>query len=218
MDLSVSTCPSCMSWLGHHGSWTISDVSFHGSPVIVPKQYRLDHSRHYCSTNVFFKEDWRRAGLGLKLGRKYSHLLDGSFQNQEGKNDIYTMGCYGIGVGRTVAAAIEQNHDKYGIKWPKAIAPFDVAIVPMNMHKSQRVQETAQNIYQQLQSSNMDVLFDDRKERPGVMLNDMELIGIPQLIIIGERSLDRGVVEIKDRHTGEKTEVTLDNLLSHLQN
>lgn len=154
----------------------------------------------------------------FQLGTQYSEAMNAHVLDEQGKAKTLQMGCYGIGVSRIVAAAIEQNHDKYGIKWPKAIAPFDAAIVPMNMHKSQRVQETAQGMYQQLQSSNIDVLFDDRKERPGVMLNDMELIGIPKLIIIGERSLDRGVVEIKDRHTGEKTEVTLDNLLSHLQN
>ena len=105
------------------------------------------------------------------------------------------MGCYGIGVSRTVAAAIEQNHDERGIIWPDPIAPFQVVIVPMSMHKSYRVREAAEKIYQQLLDANIDVLFDDRKERPGVMFADMELVGIPHHIVIGERNLDNRQVE-----------------------
>jgi len=134
--------------------------------------------------------------------------------NEGGKNQTLTMGCYGIGVSRIVAAAIEQNHDKYGIKWPKAIAPFQVAIVPMNMAKSARVKETAEALYEQLNQAGIEVLFDDRKERPGVMFADHELIGTPLLLIVGERNLDNQQIEIKNRVTGEKSLMAIDEVMS----
>ena len=134
--------------------------------------------------------------------------------DENGKHKILSMGCYGIGVSRIVAAAIEQNHDKYGIKWPSAIAPFQVAIVPMNMAKSVRVKETAEQMYTQLQQAGIEVLFDDRKERPGVMFADHELIGTPYLLIIGERNLDNQEIEVKNRITGEKSMMAIDNIMS----
>ena len=124
--------------------------------------------------------------------------------DENGKHQVLNMGCYGIGVSRIVAAAIEQNHDKYGIIWPDAIAPFKVAIVPMNMHKSHRIQQVAEQMYAQLKAAGIEVLFDDRKERPGVMFNDMELVGVPHTIVIGERNLDEQKVEYKNRRSGEK--------------
>ena len=123
---------------------------------------------------------------------------------ETGKHQTLTMGCYGIGVSRIVAAAIEQNHDKFGIKWPDPIAPFKIAVIPMNMHKSHRIKEAAEKLYEELLALGVEVLFDDRKERPGVMFNDMELIGIPHSIVIGERNLDNQQVEYKNRRTGEK--------------
>ena len=128
------------------------------------------------------------------------------------------MGCYGIGVTRIVAAAIEQNHDKFGIKWPSALAPFQVAIVPMNMHKSHRIPAIAEGVYNKLQEAGIEVLFDDRKERPGVMFNDMELIGIPHQIVIGERNLDNNQIEYKNRHTGEKQLLDIDDALEFILN
>jgi prolyl-tRNA synthetase len=127
------------------------------------------------------------------------------------------MGCYGIGVSRVVAAAIEQNNDKYGIIWPDAIAPFQVAIVPMNMHKSERVQQAAEQLYTELKALGVDVLFDDRKERPGVMFSDMELIGVPHTIIIGDRSMDEGNFEYKNRRSGEKSAVKMDEVVEFLK-
>ena len=115
----------------------------------------------------------------FQLGTKYSEALKASVQGEDGRNQILTMGCYGIGVTRVVAAAIEQNYDERGIVWPDAIAPFQVAILPMNMHKSFRVQELAEKLYSELRAQGIEVLLDDRKERPGVMFADMELIGIP---------------------------------------
>ncbi|WP_420933384.1 proline--tRNA ligase [Alteromonas sp. A081] len=140
----------------------------------------------------------------FQLGRKYSEAMNCGVLSETGKHQTLTMGCYGIGVSRIVAAAIEQNHDKFGIKWPDAIAPFKVAVIPMNMHKSHRIKETAEALYQELLALGVDVLFDDRKERPGVMFNDMELIGIPHSIVIGERNLDNQQVEYKNRRTGDK--------------
>ncbi|NQY89757.1 MAG: proline--tRNA ligase [Colwellia sp.] len=150
----------------------------------------------------------------FQLGTKYAEAMGCSVLNEGGRNQILTMGCYGIGVSRIVAAAIEQNHDKYGIKWPKAIAPFQVAIVPMNMAKSARVKETAEALYEQLNQAGIEVLFDDRKERPGVMFADHELMGTPLLLIIGERNLDAQQIEVKNRITGEKSLLAIDEIMS----
>jgi len=150
----------------------------------------------------------------FQLGTKYAKAMNCAVLNEGGKNQTLTMGCYGIGVSRIVAAAIEQNHDEYGIKWPKAIAPFQAAIVPMNMAKSARVKETAEALYEQFQQAGIDVLFDDRKERPGVMFADHELMGTPYLLIIGERNLDAQQIECKNRITGEKSLIAIDDVMS----
>ena len=150
----------------------------------------------------------------FQLGSKYAQAMNCAVLNEGGKNQTLTMGCYGIGVSRIVAAAIEQNHDQYGIKWPTAIAPFQVAIVPMNMAKSARVKETADALYAQLNQAGIEVLFDDRKERPGVMFADHELMGTPLLLIIGERNLDAQQVEVKNRITGEKSLIAIADVMS----
>jgi len=150
----------------------------------------------------------------FQLGQKYAKAMNCGVLTEAGKNQTLTMGCYGIGVSRIVAAAIEQNHDKYGIKWPQAIAPFQAAIVPMNMAKSARVKETAETLYQTLQDANIEVLFVDRKERPGVMFADHELIGTPYLLIIGERNLDNHQIELKNRITGEKSLINIDDVMT----
>ena len=146
----------------------------------------------------------------FQLGNKYSQAMNCGVLDENGKFQVLTMGCYGIGVSRIVAAAIEQNHDQYGIIWPDAIAPFRVAIIPMNMHKSPRIQEVAEKLYTELKAAGVDVLLDDRKERPGVMFNDMELIGVPHTIVIGERNLDDKKVEYKNRRSGEKQMLDID--------
>ncbi len=153
----------------------------------------------------------------FQLGEKYAAAMKAGVLNEEGKHQIMTMGCYGVGVSRIVAAAIEQNHDEYGITWPDAIAPFQVALVPMNMHKSVRIQEATEQLYKELQAAGFEVLFDDRKERPGVMFADMELLGVPHHIVIGERNLDERKVEYKNRRTGEKSLLNLDEVLATLQ-
>ncbi|RUO51003.1 proline--tRNA ligase [Pseudidiomarina aquimaris] len=153
----------------------------------------------------------------FQLGKKYSDAMKVGVLTESGKHENLMMGCYGIGVSRIVAAAIEQNHDKFGITWPAALAPFQVAIVPMNMHKSVRVQETAEQLYSELKAAGVDVLFDDRKERPGVMFADMELIGVPHQIVIGERNLDEQAVEYKNRRSGEKTKVAISEAVATVQ-
>ncbi|QOL15730.1 proline--tRNA ligase [Dickeya dianthicola] len=152
----------------------------------------------------------------FQLGKKYSEALKATVQGEDGRNQTLTMGCYGIGVTRVIAAAIEQNYDDRGIIWPDAIAPFQVAILPMNMHKSFRVQEVAENIYQQLRANGVDVLLDDRKERPGVMFADMELIGIPHTIVIGDRNLDNDEIEYKHRRKGEKEMIKAGDIVEFL--
>ncbi|CNL76997.1 proline--tRNA ligase [Yersinia alsatica] len=157
----------------------------------------------------------------FQLGTKYSEAMKATVQGEDGRNQVMTMGCYGIGVSRVVAAAIEQNHDDRGIIWPDAIAPFQVAILPMNMHKSFRVKELAEELYATLRSHGIDVILDDRKERPGVMFADMELIGVPHNIVIGDRNLDSEEVEYKNRRIGEKqmikTNEIIDFLLSQIK-
>lgn len=153
----------------------------------------------------------------FQLGEKYSQAMNCGVLTESGKHQVLTMGCYGIGVSRIVAAAIEQNHDKYGIIWPDAIAPFKVALIPMNMHKSHRIQEAAEALYKALQQAGIEVMFDDRKERPGVMFADMELLGIPHHIVVGERNLDENQVEYKCRRSGEKQLLDLDKVLSFIQ-
>ncbi|MBL1378582.1 proline--tRNA ligase [Zobellella iuensis] len=153
----------------------------------------------------------------FQLGNNYSAKMNATVLNEDGKAVVLEMGCYGIGVSRIVAAAIEQNHDERGIIWPDAIAPFQVAIIPMNMHKSHRVQDVAEKLYAELSAAGIEVLFDDRKERPGVMFADMELLGVPHSIVIGERGLDNGVVEYKTRRGGDKLEVAIDEVVTQIR-
>ncbi|MCK3654601.1 proline--tRNA ligase [Pasteurellaceae bacterium Macca] len=153
----------------------------------------------------------------FQLGTKYSEAMKATVQGEDGKPQTMIMGCYGIGVTRVVAAAIEQHHDERGIIWPSdEIAPFTVAIVPMNMHKSEKVQAFAQDLYLTLRQQGVDVIFDDRKERPGVMFADMELIGVPHMVVIGEKNLENGEIEYKNRRTGEKQMIAKDEILNFL--
>jgi prolyl-tRNA synthetase len=152
----------------------------------------------------------------FQLGTKYSQAMKATVQGEDGKNHVMEMGCYGIGVSRIVAASIEQNHDESGIIWPEAIAPFKVVIIPMNMHKSPRVQETAEKIYSELKAAGIEVLFDDRKERPGVMFADAELIGIPHMVVIGERNLENKQIEYKYRTNKDKEMISSDDIVTLL--
>ena len=153
----------------------------------------------------------------FQLGTKYSASMKAGVINEGGKNQIMLMGCYGIGISRVVAAAIEQNHDDKGIIWTRNLAPFQVALCPMNMHKSERLKVATEQLYQDLQAAGFDVLFDDRKVRAGFMFSDMELIGIPHCIIVGDRGLDAGTVEYKSRVAKENEEILLVDIVAFLK-
>ena len=152
----------------------------------------------------------------FQLGTKYSEALGCKVLGEDGKPLTVTMGCYGIGVTRVIASAIEQNYDEKGIIWSAAIAPFEVAIVPMNAHKSPRTLEAAEALYIELQAQGFDVLLDDRNERPGVKFSDLELTGIPHRIVIGEKGLDAGTFEYKGRTDIESVNINKDELLAKL--
>ena len=152
----------------------------------------------------------------FQLGNKYSTALNATVQNENSRAQILEMGCYGIGVTRVVAAAIEQNNDDRGIIWPETIAPFQVCIVPMQMQKSPRVKEAAEQMYHQLKARGIEVLFDDRSERPGVMFSDMDLIGIPHRIVIGERGLNDGNIEYKYRRDEKAQDIPADGFMAFL--
>lgn len=170
-----------------------------------------------CGKGVLQIKRGIEVGHIFQLGNNYSSKMNATVLNEQGKSTILEMGCYGIGVSRIVAAAIEQNHDERGIIWPEAIAPFQVAIIPMNMQKSPAVADAATQLYDELSAAGIEVLFDDRKERPGVMFADMELLGVPHHIIIGDRSLENGVVEYKTRREGEKSEVALTEIVDKIK-
>jgi prolyl-tRNA synthetase len=146
----------------------------------------------------------------FQLGTKYSKAMNAVVLGEDGKSHVMPMGCYGIGVSRIVAAAIEQNHDQNGICWPEPLAPFQVAILPMNAAKSYRVREAAEQLYSELRDAGVEVLLDDRNVRPGVMFNDMELIGIPHRVVIGERGLDEGQLEYRKRTAAENESIPLE--------
>lgn len=153
----------------------------------------------------------------FQLGQKYSAALNAQVLDDNGKSQTLSMGCYGIGISRIVAAAIEQNHDENGICWPESMAPFRVAIVPLNMNKSEAVAAAAVQLYEQLQSLGIEVLLDDRNERPGIKFADMELIGIPHRIVIGDRSLNEGQVEYKQRSEADAHNIPLHNVIDFLR-
>lgn len=152
----------------------------------------------------------------FQLGTKYSEAMQATVLNEEGRSQTLIMGCYGIGVSRVVAAAIEQNHDDRGIVWPAALAPFDVALIPINVSTSERLAALAESVYQSLRTAGIDVLMDDRKARPGVMFADMDLIGIPHRIVLSERLLEAGLAEYKSRSEPDALEIPLDTIVPTL--
>ncbi|MHB9103404.1 MAG: proline--tRNA ligase, partial [Sulfuricella sp.] len=153
----------------------------------------------------------------FQLRTKYSEAMKATFLDENGKEQVMEMGCYGIGVSRIVAAAIEQGHDEHGIVFPPAMAPFQLAIVPIGINRSELVKETVEKLYAELMASGIEVLLDDRDERPGVMFADLELIGIPHRIVIGERGLKDGNVEYQGRRDDKATAIPLQNIVSHIK-
>ncbi len=152
----------------------------------------------------------------FQLGRKYSEAMNATVLDEQGKSVTMAMGCYGIGVTRVVAAAIEQNHDERGIVWPEPIAPFDVSIIPINLQKSARVQAATEALYAELTAAGFEVVLDDRDARPGVKFADDELIGIPHRIVIGDKGLERGMLEYKRRRDGLAADVPLTEAVAFL--
>ncbi|WNK18764.1 proline--tRNA ligase [Halomonas piscis] len=156
-------------------------------------------------------------GHVFQLGQKYSEAMNATVLGENGRTSYPWMGCYGIGITRVVAAAIEQNHDAAGIIWPEAIAPFQVALVPMNAYKSQRVREASDKLYRTLTAAGFDVLLDDRDTRPGVKFADLELMGIPHRIVIGDRGLDKDELEYKGRRDAEVTMTPAEQIVAFLE-
>jgi prolyl-tRNA synthetase len=153
-------------------------------------------------------------GHVFMLGTKYSQAMGATFLDPQGQERLAVMGCYGIGVGRTAAAAIEQNHDAKGIIWPVPIAPFHVHLLPLS--RSAAVTDTAASLYDTLMGAGVEVLWDDRDERAGVKFNDADLIGSPYQLVIGDKGLAQGTVELKRRKTGETTKLPPDKVLEQL--
>ena len=153
----------------------------------------------------------------FQLGAKYSEAMNATVLDDGGRAVTMLMGCYGIGVTRVVAAAIEQNHDERGIIWPDPIAPFDVSLIPINLQKSPRVREISERLYDELRSAGFEVLYDDRDARPGVKFADDELLGIPRRVVVGDKGLDRGVLEYRERRATVSTDVPLERLLPLLR-
>ncbi len=168
-----------------------------------------------CDCGKF--ESWRGIEVGhvFKLGTKYSDSMNATVLDDQGKAKPLVMGCYGIGVGRTVAAAIEQNHDDYGMKLPMPLAPFHVLITMVNP-KDEQVRDAAEKLYQQLLDEGIEVLLDDRDERPGIKFKDADLIGIPLRVTVGARNLKDGNVELKERSSGEQSLVAVETVAAQL--
>jgi len=148
-------------------------------------------------------------GHVFQLGDKYAKAMNAAVVNEQGQLQTMMMGCYGLGITRVVAAAIEQHHDENGIIWPQAIAPFEVVIIPINGHKSATVTEKANELYQQLTELGIDVLLEDRNERPGVLFADHDLVGIPNRVVVSERNLEQACVEYKARTSKDNQQIPL---------
>ena len=152
----------------------------------------------------------------FQLGTSYSEAMNATVQDKDGKNNPMAMGCYGIGITRIVGAAIEQNNDESGIIWPAPLAPFDIVLVPINMHRSDAVRDASEALYSELQERGYDVLFDDRDVRPGVKFSDAELIGIPHRLVVSDRGLEAGELEYRHRRDSESRMVKRDEALNLL--
>ncbi|WP_298628240.1 proline--tRNA ligase [uncultured Legionella sp.] len=156
-------------------------------------------------------------GHVFQLGDKYAKAMNASVINEQGQLQTMLMGCYGLGISRVVAAAIEQHHDEYGIIWPQAIAPFQLVIVPINGHRSQQVKEQAESLYQQFAALGIDVLLDDRNERPGVLFADNDLIGIPHRLVVSDRNLEQSCVEYKARSASESQQLSINSVVEFIK-
>lgn len=183
---------------------------------VLPGDPCPNSQEHQCQGSLSIRRGIE-VGHIFQLGTKYSEAMQATVLDEAGRNVVMPMGCYGIGVSRVVAAAIEQNHDDHGIVWPDAIAPFHIALVPIGYRKSEKVRETVDKLYGELVHAGFDVLLDDRDERPGVIFADMDLVGIPHRIVIGDKGLAKGVAEYKGRRDTAPGEIPLDQVVSELR-
>ena len=174
-----------------------------------------DSGKGNCSGKLSIRRGIE-VGHIFQLGTKYSEAMNATCLDETGKSVVMPMGCYGIGVSRVVAAAIEQNHDANGIIWPDAIAPFHVALVPIGYHKSAAVREAVDKLYADLTVAGLEVLLDDRDERPGVMFADLDLIGIPHRLVLGDKGLTKGIVEYKSRRDKALREIAMDDVVTQM--
>jgi prolyl-tRNA synthetase len=156
-------------------------------------------------------------GHVFQLGTRYSEDMKATYLDENGKPQLVQMGCYGIGITRILGAAIEQNFDDKGIIWPTALAPFEVVLCPMGYDRSESVKAESDKLYAALQSAGIDVILDDRGERPGAMFADWELIGVPHRIVIGERSLKEGNLEYQGRRDAAATAIALEEAVAFIQ-
>ena len=197
-----------VSWERDYGELSISDIRNVVSGDFSPDgKGKLEIKRGIEVGHIF------------QLGTKYSEAMKATVLDENGKEQFMSMGCYGIGVSRIVAAAIEQNHDDNGIIWPEAIAPFQTVIVPINMHKSEHVREACEDLYLSLLDAGVDTLFmDEPKARLGGMLADVELIGVPHRIVIGERGLQDGIIEYRHRRATENVDIKLNEIVDFIKN
>lgn len=155
-------------------------------------------------------------GHVFQLGDKYAEAMNATVINEQGQLETMMMGCYGLGISRVVAAAIEQHHDEQGIIWPQNIAPFQVVIIPLNAHKSQAVKDQANALYEQFREAGIDVLLDDRNERAGALFADHDLIGIPHRLVVSDRNIEQNAVEYKSRATGETKQLDLNTVVADI--
>lgn len=175
-----------------------------------------DTCPNHCANSALEIKRGIEVGHVFQLGTKYSEAMNATCLDENGDSVVILMGCYGIGVTRVAAAAIEQNHDDKGIIWPDSIAPFEVVIVPIGLNKSETVRKTSDLIYTKLLDAGFDVLIDDRNERPGVMFAEMDLIGIPHRLVVGERGLNKGTIEYKHRRAEQSEEFPVDEIVQTL--
>ena len=173
----------------------------------------------HCGNSGAILEIKRGIEVGhvFQLGTKYSEAMNATCLDEQGNSVVFAMGCYGIGITRVAAAAIEQNHDQNGIIWPDSIAPFEIALAPIGLKKSEAVRKTVEMIYTQLDQAGFDVLVDDRNERPGVMFSELDLIGIPHRIVIGDRGIKNGIIEYKHRGAEQALDLPLDDISQMLE-
>ena len=179
-------------------------------------KYQTDNIESIIKDNNFIHKKGIEVGHIFKLGDKYSESMNLKISDADNEVHFLQMGCYGIGVSRIIAAAIEQNHDDDGIIWPKSISPFDVVVVEIDAHKNEKIRNFSSHIYEELKQSGLDVMLDDRNSKLGSKLNDWELIGIPNIIIIGKTEADKSEVTFKTRGSSDKSSIKLDELINIL--